>query len=754
MRRSLRWFVVAAVMVAGPAPSAHGSAPDTSAHPWKGPTPSSASPLGGTTSSARAAFWVAPYGNDSGPGTRSAPFATLDRARDAVRDLERSWRLRHSIVVNLEGGTYRLRDPFILRPRDSGLRGHDVVYRAAPGASPVISGAKPVPPQDWDLVDPGLGIYRAHVGQVASRQLYVNGVRATVAQTEPFPAGFAPQWDDGGPDSGIAYIPTIQPGGLNPSTWGDPSAWTNVSEISAVVQTQWKMMSVPLRSVTPPSGGPGSQGLLTLQQPGWDNANVFIDSETGQPGIWSFWQVTRFENAYEFLDSPGEWYLDRGAGDLFYIPRIGENLATADVELAVREVLVDGRGRAGRPVSDIRFQGLTFSYATWLDPSGPSGYVSDQGGFHLMGSNHEPNVIGHDRDVVATPANVRFRSARRVTFRGNTFEHLGAAGLSLGTGSRHNVIDRNLFTDISSTAIQVGGIDELDHHPRRADQITRGNRLSNNLVRSVAVEYVDAPGIYAGFTRRTIIDHNTIVDVPWSAIAMGWGWGLLDPGGFPGLPGARRNGWGRHPSPTPNGGSVISGNRISDFLGELWDGGAIYTTGSQGPSPADGLLIEENVISHKRSSAGGNTFYTDGGSRHITVRRNIAFDAPVGTTDFGPAPRPGDPLPYPDGPSEGNGVPYGSDLGGCRTYGDIRYIGNHWLQDPFSADVGLYNDLYELLLHFQAYSSDGFFNICPFTDRTGVAYPTHLTFRDNHALAAGVFPRLQRIVANAGVQEG
>jgi hypothetical protein len=64
----------------------------------------------------------------------------------------------------------------------------------------------------------------------------------------------------------------------------------------------------------------------------------------------------------------------------------------------------------------------------------------------------------------------------------------------------------------------------------------------------------------------------------------------------------------------------------------------------------------------------------------------------------------------------------------------------------------LYNDLYELALGFPAYSDEGFFDICPFTDRAGVSYPTHLTFRGNTVLAEDVFPRVARIVERAGVR--
>ncbi len=131
-------------------------------------------------------FWVLPAGNDAARGTRAHPFRTLERARDAVRDDDR--RLRCDVLVNLRGGDYRLEQTLVLDWRDSGANGHDVVYRAAPGERPVISGAIPV--RGWSLHDAVLGIYRAYVGPQRTRQLYVNGARAVRAQTEPYPDHF------------------------------------------------------------------------------------------------------------------------------------------------------------------------------------------------------------------------------------------------------------------------------------------------------------------------------------------------------------------------------------------------------------------------------------------------------------------------------------------------------------------------------------------------------------------------------------
>jgi hypothetical protein len=673
--------------------------------------------------SADVRFWVSPDGADANPGTKAAPFATLERAKRAVRHaLEDGPKTRIEVV--LRGGTYRLDEPLKLGPRDSGPPGHAVVYRAYKAERPIISGAEQVPASAWSRSDAGAGIWEAKVGKVATRELYVDGRRRTRAATTDYPAGFRPSWNDGGPDSGIAYLPT----GLNPASWGDPTAWTNVSDIEAVILTQWKAMSVPLRSVTPADGS--TPGLLAMAEPGWTNANVFRDADTGQPGIWSFWQVTRFENALQFLDEPGEWYLDEGRRRLYYKPKPGESLKSADVELPVLESLVELDGKQDRPVENVRFQGLTFSYATWLDPSSGDGYVSDQAGFHLTGAGHGPNTIGHDPHDTATPGNVSARFAHDVRFTDDSFRHLGAVGLALGTGTQDALVKGNRFVDIGSSAVQLSGISRADHHPASAAQASLSNSIERNRISHVAWEYPDAPGIFVGFASGTRIAHNLVQDVPWSGIALGWGWGLLDPGGFPGLPGASQYGWGQWDTPTPNRDSKVTHNTIRDFLGLLWDGGAIYTTGAQGTSAENGLRITANTAYGKRPAAGGNTFYTDGGTRYVTVQGNTSYDNPIGTVDFGPPPRDGDPLPYSSLPSDGNGLPYGSEIGGCRTYGDIAYVNNSWFEAPMQSEIENDNSAYQALTGERPWSTDGFFDVCPYTD-DGVSYPTDLTFSGN-----------------------
>src|SRR6267154_3483446 len=428
------------------------------------------------------AFWISTDGNDANPGTEQEPFLTLQRARDAVRALPALAFKDQDVYVYIKEGTYRLQKPLVLTSEDSGHYGHDVVYSAAPNEDPVISGAIQIN-TPWTLYDGTLGIYRTQIGSYRSRQLYVNGSRATRAKTTLYPPGFLAKWTNGG----IEWTFTT----LKPPAWNNPLAWQNPQEIEAVILTQWKMMRVTLSAIGP--------NLITMQQPAWDNANVYYDTSTNEPGEWSFFQVTWFENALAFLTEPGQWYLDYSDNYLYYIPLSGEDIITADVELPILETLIEGQGTIDQPVHHIRFEGLTFSYATWLGPSGSNGYVSDQSGQLLIGSDHAANYIGHDQYVVPTPANLPFIFSNNMTFYGNIFQHLGAVGLQFGYGSKNNTIDSNLFTDISSSAIEIGGVTAMDSHPTDTRYILSNHLITNNLVHSVAVEFSDAAGIFVGF---------------------------------------------------------------------------------------------------------------------------------------------------------------------------------------------------------------------------------------------------------------
>jgi hypothetical protein len=732
-------------------------------------------------------FWVSVNGSASGDGSQHNPFNSIELAQQAVRAVLQTGP-QQDIVVKIGGGTYQLDQALTFTAADSGNNGHVVRYEAVDGETPVLSGARAV--TGWTATsDPGLGLppgmqlWKAHVGTgIDTRQLYIDGERATRAESNPastlenpiYPEAFRPTVDDIPGLSGIQYIVSDK----NPGNWRDPTTWTNVGDIEAVIYDQWKMMSVPLQAVLAPSpdipsligeisSTPVGMIVMNDQASAWTNANLyrslptgnetagqqwvylngdfatngikpgmtvtgdnilpgttvdylvpelnvvalsqaptatatnvsltFSDPSTGEPvvehaGIWSFWRVTKFENAFQFLDQANEWYLDRSTGDLYLVGGPGFDPNGHDIQLPVLEQLLVGNGAA-----NLTFDGLSFKYATWLAPNGAQGYVSDQSGALVVGGGHEQNLIGHVKDVVRTPGNISFANASNITFSDGHFSHLGGVGVDFLPGAQNNRITNSIFEDISSAAIQFGGVSAEDARPGSDAGVTRSNAIVGNVIKHAGAEFVDAAGIFIGFAQNTNIEDNFISDVPWAGIAMGWGWGLMDQGGFAGLPGADPGMWGPggspYTTPTIMQGNRIVGNYITRFLDTLWDGGAVYTTGFQGTSLENGTYIGYNYFYGKHASGGGNVIYTDGGTRYVTVEGNILLGNPQGAMNFGAPFSFDDPLnnllvnSFAIMPLV-NGTAYGGEIGGCVTYGDIAYIDNLWQDlwttNPFS----------------------------------------------------------------------
>src|SRR5580704_10737309 len=151
--------------------------------------------------------------------------------------------------------------------------------------------------------------------------------------------------------------------------------WRNPSDIEFVYtggNPIWSEPSVGLGSWTEPRCPVAAIDgtTITMVQPAWDNSTkrvMYADPQfhrtanlVGPASVGK--QPAYVENAYELLGTPGQWYLDRPARKFYYVPRSGEDLAKADVEVPLLETLVAG----DEPVRNVVFQGLRFEYATWL----------------------------------------------------------------------------------------------------------------------------------------------------------------------------------------------------------------------------------------------------------------------------------------------------------------------------------------------------------------------------------------------------
>lgn len=100
-------------------------------------------------------FHVALTGNDADPGTEHAPFLTLERARDAVRELKKSEALTQPVSVVVHQGIYQMLKPLVMTAMDSGTSAAPVVYRAKNRDTVRLLGGRIIP--SWNPVtDPAI----------------------------------------------------------------------------------------------------------------------------------------------------------------------------------------------------------------------------------------------------------------------------------------------------------------------------------------------------------------------------------------------------------------------------------------------------------------------------------------------------------------------------------------------------------------------------------------------------------------------
>ncbi len=141
-----------------------------------------------------AEIYVSPEGNDLWTGRLKAPnaektdgpLASLTGARDAIRRIKDHGPLREAVHVLVAAGTYRITEPIVFEPRDSGTVGNPIVYEAAPARRPVISGGRAI--QGFRQAENH--VWKARVPEVAAGKWYFESlsvgarraVRGTVAQ--------------------------------------------------------------------------------------------------------------------------------------------------------------------------------------------------------------------------------------------------------------------------------------------------------------------------------------------------------------------------------------------------------------------------------------------------------------------------------------------------------------------------------------------------------------------------------------------
>ena len=462
--------------------------------------------------SRRADFYISPEGKDSWSGKLDAPnaaktdgpFASLDRARKAVRDSKRGH--RGPVTVMLRGGTYFLNAPLQFDHSDSGTADAPIVYEAFPGETPVISGGRVI--TGWSNKSGNVWTARLNSNEFQKFEaLYYNGERryrprttdnsylylvgpVIVNQREQFcsappgrpgrmPPGMRPGAGGGGlPPEQVAFqgrrfpFPRgrnfpgrqQQPGGFGRQNGficfdrfrykGDDVASNYhgmaLGDVEVLDFEKWTMSRLRLKEVDT------GEHIAYLTGPTFPGATIS-----------GFFPNHRYliENVKENLKNPGEWYLDRcpnsdctsdqGVWTLTYLAKPGENPNRQPVIVPQLPQLI-----VAQSLQYVTFKGLTFSHDNWVP--GPEGLGDFEGG---------PKV----------PGALSFQDSSHIVFDSDILDHMQAWAIDIYGASAANQVINSAIYDIGYGGIRVGRRVE-NNQSFDDDSVPQGNLFENNVI--------------------------------------------------------------------------------------------------------------------------------------------------------------------------------------------------------------------------------------------------------------------------------
>lgn len=526
-------------------------------------------------------IYVSPEGSDSAAGGIVEPVATIEKAKLLARELSKE---KCNVNVYISG-KYNILEPMMFTPEDSAYSGKTINYIGDVAAE--INGGTEV--TGWEKYDENL--YRAKLDVEDMRQFYVNGSRKQRAKSRLINKGDFKYWYDENnvtgdkpAESGSGKNTAVDPeaDGFDVKNSLIPAALAGKDGLEIVSDLCWATQRLPVDTVTRGE----KYTTFKMKQP-YFYICMAADHRYLAPSENDSFYI---ENAFEFLDEPGEFWFDKETKYLYYYPQEGEKLKNCYA--AQSEGYIKIKGTSDKNVSGLNFTGLTFKYGTWLEPN-EKGIVSTQADclFTRVDSSALSKWNAH------LFAQIEAVYADNINITNNKFQNTGSTVIGFREAVSNSNIKNNIFEDTSGAAIMLGSW--MQHYPEYESEIAKNITVSDNTVKDVAVEYCGSVGIGAYYVQNTEIEHNTISNAAYSGISLGWGWG--------------------NTTGTETYGNTVIGNRIMDVMKRVSDGAHIYTLGY-----LKDCVISDNYCSKSYNKGqGGGGIYLDSGSAYITIENNV-----------------------------------------------------------------------------------------------------------------------------------
>ncbi len=564
----------------------------------------------GFSLAAERVMYVYPEGSDSNPGTLEAPFATLERARDAVRDMKgNDVQPSGDIIVYLRGGIYRQKRTVIFDTRDSGGDNYSVVYSAYPGENPVVSGGFPV--TGWRKLEtnpPGLPpaaagrVWIADIPSVDGKRFYFSTL---FAGNKRLPrarsAGFVPsiKYPIGSQeDKTVLHFPE-----------NALKNRENLSDIEVLIRPTWPWVInyLGLESVDEPNRiartvSPGTYQLGRLQ--------FGLDSPD-EPSAW-------VENVMEALDDPGEWVMNSVTGKLYLIPESGRPADDIIAPVLTELIRIEGDIRyeelSDIPVRNIEFRGITFTQGDRFR------WEKDRIGWGLQ----------HDWEMFDRPtALVRLRGAEGCAVVGCSFVNSGGTAIRLDLHCMRNRIVSNNIERVGGAGILLAG-----YGPGTKD-VNKKNEILNNHIHQVGEVLPHSAAIFVWQSGENRIANNLIHHTPYTGIIVsgriGWDrkgkaecsrtirWreidAVLGTNGEKGTPD-----WHVRKRFLHGRGNIVELNDIHHVMEVMHDGDCIYISGT-----GAGNIVRHNYLHDNVSPYMCEGIRCDDDQHETTIEGNILF---------------------------------------------------------------------------------------------------------------------------------
>ena len=546
-------------------------------------------------------LYISTVGNDSWSGTLAepnsdgtdGPLLSIDGARHAIkrrkgvvyhRQVERHYaEMRSPFTVWLRGGRYEVEKPIVFGEQDSA----PVTYAAYPGEKPIIDGSRRIEGWESRTVN-GVEVWVAHIPEVAAgkwsfRELYVNGRRC-----------IRPRYPKDGllRMAGIAGIPSTEKWQSDDTQFvaapGDLREFKNLQDVEIVYLHRW--LDERSRIVSYDT----EKRVVTMERPSMSPLEG-----RGEIRLADYY----LENVFEEMRNPGEWYLDRGAGMLYYVPLEGEEHKNSEVRAprALQLLALKGYPDTERYVEFLRFEGITFEHTDWRHPDVSDGAeFIESTGYHEVFQRfdyHRGHRAGSLQAACDVPGVIFMEAARHCTFQNCTVRNVGWYGFEIADGCSGIAVDHCTIQTTGAGGVKLNGASITGSRKRQ----TGGHAITDNEIASGGRVFHSAVGVLSMHCHSTAICHNHIHDYYYTGISCGWDWGYMD---------------------TVSRDNLIEKNHIHNIgQGLLSDMGGIYTLGVQPGTVLRGNLIYGITKAHY----GGWCIYPDEGSSHMLIEHNICY---------------------------------------------------------------------------------------------------------------------------------